>query len=155
MSLLPEQTLRDALIATELQSFSVAVERSQLRFFAVAIGEQAGVYVDVDAAHAANHPDLVVPPTFFFSLELQRPDPYAALRTAGARLSQILHAQQSFEYHRLAFAGDELHLAPRVTDYREKKGGALAFLTRTTTVSRAGESVAELVNVVAIRRSAA
>lgn len=147
-------TLRDALLSTELTAFSVGVERSQLQFFAGAIGEQTGVYVDVKEARALNYPDLLVPPTFLFSLELKRPDPYAALRVAGAELSQILHAEQSFTYHHLAFAGDELHFAPRITDYYEKKGGALAFLTRTTTVSRHNEPVAELVNLAAIRRSA-
>ncbi|GAB7004792.1 hypothetical protein JCM18899A_22650 [Nocardioides sp. AN3] len=146
-------TLRDELVATELTSFSIVVERSQLQFFAAAIGEQRGAYVDVASARALNYPDLLVPPTFFFSLELKRPDPYAALRAAGAQLSQILHAEQSFTYHQLAFAGDELHLAPRITDYYEKKGGALSFLTRTTTVSRNGELVAELVNLAAIRRT--
>ncbi|MFI5953916.1 MaoC family dehydratase N-terminal domain-containing protein [Cryptosporangium sp. NPDC051539] len=147
-------TLREALLATELTPFSVVVERGQLQFFAEAIGERAAVYVDIDGARAANYPDLLVPPTFFFSLELQRPDPHAALRVAGAQQSQLLHAGQSFEYHRLAFAGDELQFTPRITDYYEKKGGALAFLTRTTSVSRQGEPVAELVNQVAIRRPA-
>nr|BFE55604.1 hypothetical protein GCM10020063_001300 [Dactylosporangium thailandense] len=146
-------TLRDALIATELAAFSVVVERSQLQFFAAAIGEDGGVYVDLDRARAMDYPDLLVPPTFLFSLELKRPDPYAALRAAGAQLSQILHAEQAFEYHQLAFAGDELSFAPRITDYYEKKGGTLAFLTRTTTVTRHGEPVAELVNLAAIRRS--
>lgn len=146
-------TMRDALVATELTPFSIVVERSQLQFFAEAIGEQGEVYVDVDRARAMGYPDLLVPPTFLFSLELKRPDPYVALRVAGARLSQILHAEQSFEYHQLAFAGDELHFAPRITDYYEKKGGALGFLTRTTSVSRRGELVAELVNLAAIRRT--
>jgi hypothetical protein len=148
-------TSRHALIATVLQPFSVVVERSQLQFFASAIGEEDAAYVDVDAARSAGHPDLVVPPTFFFSLELKRPDPHAALRAAGADLSQILHGEQSFEYHLLAHAGDELHFLPRITDYQEKKGGALAFLTRTTSVTRQGEPVADLVNVAAIRRSVA
>jgi hypothetical protein len=147
-------TLRDELVATELMPFSIVVERSQLQFFAAAIGEHGDAYVDVGRAQAMGYPDLVVPPTFLFSLELKRPDPYAALRAAGAQLSQILHAEQSFEYEQLAFAGDELHFAPRITDYYEKKGGALAFLNRTTTVSRHGEPVAELVNLAAIRRSA-
>lgn len=40
-------TSRHALIATALQSFSVVVERSQLQFFASAIGEEGTAYVDV------------------------------------------------------------------------------------------------------------
>lgn len=147
-------TLRDDLLGTELPPLTVAVERSQLQFFAATIGEFGGVYTDVEQARAAGHPDLLVPPTFLFSLELKRADPQRGLRVAGADLSQILHGEQSFTYHQLAFAGDELTLAPRITDYYEKKGGALGFLTRSTSVSRQGEPVAELVNVAVIRRAA-
>lgn len=146
---------REALLATELEPFSIVAERSQLLFFAATIGETKPEYVDVDHARRGGYPDVVVPPSFFFSLELRRPDPQAGLRAAGARLSQILHAEQSFAYYGLAFAGDELHFAPRITDYYEKKAGALGFLTRTTTVSRGGEPIADLVNLAAIRRSVA
>jgi len=50
---------------------SVDVERGQLRFFAKATASTDAVYSDIAAAKQAGHRDLPVPPTFFFSLELQ------------------------------------------------------------------------------------
>ncbi len=40
------------------------MERGRLRMFAAAIGETDPIYTDVEAARAAGHPDLPVPPTF-------------------------------------------------------------------------------------------
>ena len=40
------------------------VGREKIREFALAIGEGASVCLDVAAARAAGHPDLVAPPTF-------------------------------------------------------------------------------------------
>ena len=42
----------------------------------------------------------------------------------------MLHGEQEFSYHAMAYAGDELTARSRVTDVYEKKGGALEFLVR-------------------------
>ncbi len=139
------------LIGRELPAFSAKVERGHLRFFATVLGEIDPTYSDLDAARAAGYPDLLVPPTFFFSLELGRPNPHGVLQELGVDLRQILHGEQAFEYHALAFAGQTLDLAPRYSDYYEKKNGALRFLVRQTHVSRDGEPVATLTNVLVIR----
>lgn len=53
----------------------VTVERGRLALFARVTGQTDPVYTDVAAARAAGHPDLPVPPTFIFGLELEAPDP--------------------------------------------------------------------------------
>src|SRR5699024_5560809 len=119
--------------------------------FASVIGETNPIYTDVEAATAAGYPDLVLPPTFLFSLELERPDREAPIRLLGVDQRQILHGEQEFAYHNLAFAGQRLSFAFRLVDYYEKKGGSLKFLTRQTDVTRDGEAIATLSNVMIVR----
>jgi hypothetical protein len=140
------------LIGMELEEFTATAERGRLRAFAQAIGEDDPVYVDLDAARAAGHTDLPVPPTFLFSLELARPDPTRVVRALGIDMRQLLHGEQAFTYHRVAVAGEELRFRPRMTDYYEKKGGALRFLVRETTVTFGEEPIADLRNVVVVRQ---
>ncbi|AHK29138.1 acyl dehydratase [Rhodococcus opacus PD630] len=139
------------LIGRQLPSFTAIAERGQLRFFASVLGETDPVYTDLAHAHEAGYPDLLIPPTFLFSLELTRPNPHGVLAELGVDMRQVLHGEQSFRYHSLAFAGEELVLTPSYSDYYEKKGGALRFLVRRTAVTRKGEPVAELENVLVIR----
>ena len=56
------------IIGLKFPDHAAQVEAGQLRFFAKAIGETDPISSDEDAAKAAGHPALPVPPTFFFSL---------------------------------------------------------------------------------------
>ncbi|MFE4956054.1 MaoC family dehydratase N-terminal domain-containing protein [Streptomyces sp. NPDC056653] len=143
--------LRKSIVGQHLPGFSVVVERDPLRFFARSIGDLRPVCHDVAAARAAGHPDLVVPPTYLFSLEMRRPEPYRALDLLSAELRCALHAGETFTYHRQCFAGDRLDFDLSITDYTEKRGGRLGLLQRKATVTRLGETVAELTNVLAIQ----
>lgn len=140
------------MLDTILPDFTITPERGQLQFFASVIGEPDPVYSSFDAARKAGYPDIPVPPTFLFSLELKRPEPYRILEVIGADLSQALHGEQAFTFHRQSFAGEELAFAPRITDYYEKRGGAMKFIVRSTDVTNSsGELVAELVNTLILR----
>ncbi|MFE5585504.1 MaoC family dehydratase N-terminal domain-containing protein [Kitasatospora sp. NPDC056531] len=134
-----------------LDPITVEVERGRLRFFAKATGQTDPVYTDVDAAGRADHRDLPVPPTFFFSLELEAPDPFAYLAALGVDLRRVLHGEQAFTYHRPAYAGDKLTLRPRIVDVYSKKGGALDFLVKRTDVHRGTELIAEAQSVLVVR----
>ncbi|MEV5004008.1 MaoC family dehydratase N-terminal domain-containing protein [Nocardioides sp. LML1-1-1.1] len=141
------------LIGTETVGETMSVSRSRLRFFAKATGQEDPVYVDLAAAKQAGHRDLPVPPTFFTAIDLEHPDPFRWLQTIGIDLRSILHGEQEFKFHRMAYAGDELTTRSRVTDIYEKRGGALEFLVRTTTVTNQdGEVVAEAVSTTVIRQ---
>ena len=64
----------------------------------------------------------------------------------------MLHGEQEFSYHRMAYAGDELAARSRITDVYEKKGGALQFLVKETTVTdQDGALVATLRGTTVIR----
>ncbi len=136
---------REAALALELPAHTVEVERGALRFFARATGERRAEYADVEAARAIGYPDLPVPPTYFFSLELQGPAPFGFLDALGVDLTRILHGEQAFDYRRVACAGERLTLAPRIVEVTSKKGGAMELLSKQTAVTdEAGETVALL-----------
>ncbi|MDX6740712.1 MaoC family dehydratase N-terminal domain-containing protein [Actinocorallia sp. A-T 12471] len=143
---------RARALALDFPPLTVTAERGRLVFFARATGQTDPVYTDVSAARAAGHPDLPVPPTFLFGLEMERPEPFGWLAGLGVDLRHVLHGEQAFTYHALAYAGDELTLTTRITDVAVKKGGALELLTKETTVTRDGEPVAESVGVLVVRR---
>lgn len=112
------------------------VEKGRLRFFAKAIGETDPVYSDEEAARAAGYRSLPVPPTFLMCLESEGRNPQAIVEEVmGFDLGRILHAEQEFVYHRMAFAGDVLTFDTCVVDVYEKKGGALQFVVQETRVT--------------------
>ncbi len=142
-------------IGRETGTHTLLVERGRLRLFAKATGQTDPVYTDLDAAKAAGHPDLPVPPTFFFAVALETPDPFTWLTDLGVDLRTLLHGEQEFVYHRLAHAGDELTATARITDVYDKRGGALEFLVTTTSITGlGGQLVAEAIGTTVIRRPA-
>ena len=134
-----------ALIGRRMSSGTVDVEKGRLRFFAKAIGETDAVYTDESAARDAGHPTLPVPPTFFMCLNSEVGELTEALAVLQLDLGRILHAEQAFDYHRMAYAGDTLHFETRVSDVYDKKGGALHFVVQETKVTnQKGEHVGDL-----------
>ena len=135
-----------------MPTFSAEVEKGRLRFFAKATGQTDPVYADEATARAAGFPSLPVPPTFLFCLEMEAPDPAAIRNLLGMDYRTLLHGEQGFTWHRMAFAGDTLTFEQRIDDIYDKKGGALEFVVRKTRVTnQRGEDVAELRTVTVIR----
>jgi acyl dehydratase len=121
-------TLDSSLIGQSLPGGTLLVTRGRLRLFAKATSQTDPVFTNVEAARRAGHPDLPVPPTFYFGVDLELPDPLGHLQEIGVDLRALLHGEQEFTYHRVAHAGDELTCSSTVVDVFEKKGGALTFL---------------------------
>ena len=139
-------------IGHELPPYQVDVEKGRLRFFAKATGQTDPVYTDEVAARDAGHRGLPVPPTFFFCLEMEAPNPAAVRELLGMDYRSLLHGEQGFSYHAMAYAGDTLTFRQRIEDIYDKKNGALEFVVRKTRVSnQQGELVAELRCVTVVR----
>jgi acyl dehydratase len=139
-------------IGFRLPAFTALVEAGRLRFFAKATGQTDRVYFDEQAAQAAGHPALPVPPTFFFCLEMDSPNPAALRELLGISYTRLLHGEQEFVYHAMAYAGDRLTYEQRIDDIYSKKGGALDFVVRRTRVSnQVGNHVADLRAVTVVR----
>jgi acyl dehydratase len=139
-------------IGHAMPAFEVDVENGRLRFFAKAVGLSDPVYVDEAAAQAAGHASLLVPPTFFFCLEMESGN-VAEIRTLlNLSYKNLLHGEQAFTYHRLAYGGDRLRFEQRIADIYDKKGGELEFVVRSTIVTNQHQQlVAELKNVIVQR----
>ncbi|WP_342625545.1 MaoC family dehydratase N-terminal domain-containing protein [Pseudomonas alkylphenolica] len=135
-----------SLIGRSLGVTTAEVEKGRLRFFAKAIGETDPLYTDESAARAAGYKSLPVPPTFLMCLESEGRDTDHIVQSIfGFDLGRILHAEQGFVYHRMAFAGDVLTFDTRVVDVYEKKGGALTFVVQQTRVTNQdGEHIADI-----------
>ena len=141
-------------IGHRLPAFSATVERGALRFFAKAIGQSDPVYLDEAAALAAGHPDLPVPPTYLFCLEMAAPNPGAMRELLDMPVAKILHGEQRFKYHAPCHAGDTLTFEPHIADIDRKKAGALEFVRRETRVSNQhGQHVADLVATTVLRHA--
>jgi hypothetical protein len=70
--------------------------------------------------------------------------------------ARVLHGEQHFHYHRMAFARERLHLAPRITSLYARKGGELEFIVRDTRVeAENGERVADLRSVMVVNHALA
>lgn len=141
-------------IGHRFEPFSAEVEKGRLKFFAKAIGQTDPVYSDEAAAKRAGHPGLPVPPTFLFCLEMESPNPGALRELLEIPVPKILHGEQRFTYHAMAFAGDTLHFEQRIADIYAKKGGLLEFIVRETRVTNQhGTPVADLHGITVIRHA--
>jgi acyl dehydratase len=132
--------------------FSTSVDVNRLKFFAKAIGQLDPIYIDEMAAHAAGHPTLPIPPTFLLCMEGESPNPAALRNLLGIDYQRLLHGEQGFTYHRMAYAGEVLSFEQRIDDIYDKKGGALEFVVRKTRVSnQRAEHIADLRSVLVMR----
>lgn len=132
-------------IGHRLQPHEARADAYRLRCFAKAIGETDPIYTNEATARAAGHPDLPLPPTFLFCLDTEVRDDAAWLGGMGISYPDVLHAEQSFVYHRMAYANETLRFASRITDVVSKKDGALLFVTLETQVNdMQGAPVADL-----------
>lgn len=143
-----------AFIGHTMPSYTVPVEASRLRFFAKATDQTDPIYTDEQAARGAGHAALPVPPSFLFCLEMESPEPAAIRNLLGMDYRSLLHGEQRFTYHRMAYAGDVLQFEQRIADIYDKKGGALEFVVRDTKVTnQRGEHVADLRCVTVIKNA--
>ncbi|WP_310388432.1 MaoC family dehydratase N-terminal domain-containing protein [Roseateles sp.] len=139
-------------IGHELPRFAVDVEAGRLSFFAKATGQTDPVYRDLEAAWQAGYPAIPVPPTFFFCLEMGSPNPNVMRELLSIDIGRVLHGEQQFVYHRMAYAGDRLSFAARIEDIYDKKNGALEFVVKAVHITnQRGEPVAELRNTTVVR----
>ena len=130
----------------------VDVEKGQLKFFAKATAEGNPIYTDEAAAKAAGYAALPAPPTFGFSLNLAKPNPFDNFMAMGIDLNRVLHASQEFEYIAPILAGDTITLKDSVKDIYDKKGGALEFvIIETTATNQKDEHVLSMTNTLVVR----
>jgi hypothetical protein len=135
---------------TEFPEFTIGLERGQIRLFAKAIGESDPRCLDVDAARARGHRDLLAPPTFVVGLAAtENTDAMTAIFNAGGDLRRLLHGEQVVNYFSDAHAGDQLRCGSRIGQVYDKRDGALEFVELETDVTDAatGQRVISMTSV--------
>jgi acyl dehydratase len=98
------------------------VGREKIREYARAVGETDSLHLDLEAARAAGHPDLVAPPMFAAvycggAFEAAMHDPELALD-----LPMLLHGGQEFEWGELVLGGDEITTEITLGEVSERLG---------------------------------
>jgi acyl dehydratase len=132
----------------------IVIERSATANFARAVKDANPVYFDAEAATAAGHDGIPVPPTFLIGAvnwgafkELQPDDPGVnpmgqVVQEYARQGGLLLHGEQAFTYERPLKVGDVLDAETEVVETYEK--GSMTFTVCETryTDAETGELVA-------------
>ncbi|MFE5672902.1 MaoC family dehydratase N-terminal domain-containing protein [Agromyces sp. NPDC056523] len=126
------------------------VGREKVREFARAVFATDPINLDVDAARAAGHADIVAPPTFAVVIQERTLAQLLAEPDAGIDFSRVVHGDQRFTSSRAIVAGDELTATLTVASV--KTLGAHAMVTAESVVTdAAGEHVVTAISTLVVR----
>jgi acyl dehydratase len=126
-----------------------AVGREKIREFAHATGETSPLCLDLEAARAAGHADLVAPP--MFAVVYCMPAMAAGLfdPEIGIDFARLVHGGQEFTWGELVVAGDEIATTVTLADVSERAGnGFFAFESRSVNQDGTEVSAGRWTNIV-------
>jgi acyl dehydratase len=133
-------TVNTDAIGKRYEPLTYAVGREKIVEYALATGETDPVHLDLAAARATGHADVVAPPMFAVVYQGRSVAQAMFDPALGIDFAHLVHGQQEFRWDRLAVAGDELTTTLTVADISEKIGiGFYAFATES--VNQRGETV--------------
>ncbi|BFP52900.1 FAS1-like dehydratase domain-containing protein [Streptomyces griseus] len=98
------------------------VGREKIREFAEAVGDPHPAYVDVEAARALGHADVIAPPTFVFSITFRAAGVVVQDPQLGLDYSRVVHGDQKFSYVRPVRAGDRLTVTSTIEAVKSLAG---------------------------------
>lgn len=99
-----------------------AVGREKVREYALAVGESDPLHLDVDAARAAGHADVVAPPMFCVVYIAPAMGPAMFDPEVGIDFSRMVHGAQEFTWGALVAAGDEITTTVSVASIEDRRG---------------------------------
>ena len=117
-----------------------AVGREKVKEYAHAVGETNPVHLDVQAAGAAGHADVVAPPLFAVVYSAASVGPPILDPEVGLNLAMMVHGGQEFEWGPLVVAGDEITTTASVKDISERDGRGY-YVFESTSTNQRGEQV--------------
>ena len=117
-----------------------AVGREKVREYAAAVGETDPLYLDVEAARAAGHRDVVAPPMFAVVYSAPAMAPAIFDPEVGMDFARMVHGGQEFRWGELVVAGDEITTTVTLENVRED-GGHTFFVFRSDSVNQDGAEV--------------
>jgi acyl dehydratase len=126
------------------------VGREKVREFARAVFASDPINLDVEAARAAGHADLVAPPTFPIVLQEATLAQLLAEPDAGIDFTRVVHGDQRFSFSRPIVAGDELTARLNVTSVKTL-GGHSMITSESAITDAAGEHVVTAISTLVVR----
>jgi len=117
-----------------------AVGREKVREYALAVGESNPLHLDVEAARAAGHADVVAPPMFAVVYGMAAVAAAMFDPEVGIDFARLVHTGQEFSWGPLVVAGDEIATTIAVSDVSERAGNGF-FVFASTSVNQRGETV--------------
>jgi acyl dehydratase len=129
-----------AAVGKRFVPVTYAVGREKIREYANAVGETNPLHLDLEAARAAGHRDLVAPPMFAAvfcgpAIRAALFDPEVALNFA-----RLVHGGQEFVWGPLVIAGDEITTTASLEDVSER-GETAFYVFETVSTNQDGETV--------------
>ncbi len=118
-----------------------AVGREKIREYAHAVGETNPLHLDVEAARAAGHADLVAPPMFAVVYSAPAVAPGMFDPEVGMNFAMMVHGGQQFEWGPLVVAGDEITTTASVKSITERDDMGF-YVFESVSTNQAGEQVA-------------
>lgn len=126
------------------------VGREKVREFARAVLATNPIYLDVAAARAAGHPDVVAPPTFAVVVQELTLAQLLAEPDANIDFTRVVHGDQRFSFSRNIVAGDELTATLAVTSVKTLGGHSMVTSESVMTDAR-GDHVVTATSTLVVR----
>ncbi len=117
-----------------------AVGREGIRAYALAVGETEPLHLDLEAARAAGHADLVAPPMFAVVYSAPAIGPAIFDTDVGIDFALMVHGGQEFAWGPLVVAGDEITTTVSVKGIEERSGMGF-FVFESVSLNQAGHTV--------------
>jgi acyl dehydratase len=108
--------LNQQLKGKEYQEVEFVVERGRVVQFADAIGEDAALFRDPQAAKAAGYGEQLAPPTFVTVMQIMTSGQVVLDQELGLNYALAVHGEQEYEWSRPVMVGDRLKATPRIAD---------------------------------------
>lgn len=129
--------LDPSLVGREMQPQTGVVTADDVRRFAEAIGDTNPIFLDPAAAERAGFRAIPATPTFVTRFQIS----FAEAGLDPAR-SQVLHAEQEYEYARPLYAGETFTARYRIASMRQSaRGGGMTIMSIEQHGEVAGEHV--------------
>jgi acyl dehydratase len=108
--------LNQELKGKEYQEVEFAIDRDHVGRFADAIGEDAPIFRDVQAAKELGYDEQLTPPTFVTAMQIMTSGQVVLDQELGLNYSLVVHGEQEYEWRRPVKVGDKLRATPRIAD---------------------------------------
>jgi acyl dehydratase len=122
---MPRVAVSTAAIGKRYPPVVYAVGREKIREYALAVGETDPLHLDLEAARAAGHRDLVAPPMFCVVYSGPALGPALFDPEVGIDFARLVHGGQEFSWGPLVVAGDEITTTLSIKDVSER--GPMGF----------------------------